>query len=65
MWVNNETSFHINFKKMKNEDNNENNNEDKNEINKIRFNSLNFLNLSALCRLIKDFDLKLKLKLTL
>ena len=65
MWINNETSFRVNFKKINNEDNNKNNNENKNEVNKIKINFSDFLNFSALCRLIKNFDSKLKLKLKL
>ena len=50
---------------MKNEDDNENDNKNKDKVNRMRFDFLNFLNFSALCRLIKDFDSKSKLKFTL
>ena len=63
MWINDETSFRVNFKETKNE--NDNKNDDENEINKIKINLLNFLNFSTLYRLIKNFDSKSKLKFTL
>ena len=50
---------------MKNKDDNKINNEDKNKVNKIKINSSDFLNFLTLCRLIKSFNLKLKLKFTL
>ena len=50
---------------MKSEDDNKNNNKNKDKVNKMRFDFSDFLNFSALCRLIKDFDLKSKLKFAL